>query len=203
SFAIRARSTLNHENELGLLQLGDSMLLTLNYDLLQKQIDGVFDSDGILLYDPWIKKMVYVHYYHNKIIIADSLLQKTQFGKTIDTISFPEIKVASLEKRNQRKMAAPPLLVNKKAAVNNGFLFVQGNLLGKLESEFMWGRASIIDVYDLLDQSYVLSFYVHHNFGEHLIDYIVSERKFIGIFNNTLIVYELQGDAFDRNPQPP
>ena len=199
TFVIRARSTQNNENELGLLQLGDSVPLTLNHDLLQKQIDGVFDTDGILLYDPWIKKVVYVHYYHNKIIIADSLLQETEFGKTIDTISFPQIKVASLEKRNQRKMAAPPLLVNKRAAVDKGYLFVQGNLLGKNESKSMWNKASIIDVYDLRDQSYVFSFYIGHNDGKRLEDFTVCYGKFIGIFDNMLIVFEIHREALPRN----
>jgi len=197
TFAIRARSTQNNENELGLVRLGDSIPLSLKPDLLQKQVDGVFDTDGALLHDPVSNLVVYVHYYHNKIILADTLLQRTRYGRTIDTISFPQIKVATLQKSDQRKLAAPPLIVNKRAAVSNGLLFVQGNLLGRNESEFMWKRASIIDVYDLIDLSYVLSFYVHHTRGEHLKDFLVAEGNFIGIFDQTLVLYKLQGPSFD------
>ncbi|KAB5488927.1 hypothetical protein FOT42_009965 [Flagellimonas hadalis] len=198
SFAIRARSTQNNENELGLVRLGDSIPLSLKPDLLQKQVDGVFDTDGVLLHDLVSNQVVYVHYYHNKIILADTLLQTTRYGRTIDTIRFPQIKVATLQKSNQRKMAAPPLIVNKRAAVGNGLLFVQGNLLGRNESEFMWNRASVIDVYDLMDLSYVLSFYVHHIRGEPLKDFLVSEGNFIGIFDQTLVTYKLQGPPFDN-----
>lgn len=197
TFAIRARSTLNNENELGLVRLGDSIPLLLKPDLLQKQVDGVFDTDGVLLHDALSNQVVYVHYYHNKIILADTLLQRTSFGQTIDTISFPNIKVATLQKNDQRKMAAPPLIVNKRAAVHNGLLFVQGNLLGRNESRFMWKRASVIDVYDLMDQSYVLSFYVHHFQGKPLKDFLVAEGNFIGIFDKTLVTYKLQGSPFD------
>ncbi|MBA4744685.1 MauE/DoxX family redox-associated membrane protein [Muricauda sp. TY007] len=197
TFAIRARSTQNNENELGLVRLGDSIPLSLKPDLLQKQVDGVFDTDGVLLHDPLSNQVVYVHYYHNKIILADTLLQRTRYGRTIDTISFPQIKVATLQKNNQRKMAAPPLIVNKRAAVHNGLLFVQGNLLGRNESEFMWKRASVIDVYDLMDVSYVLSFYVQHFRGKPLKDFLVAEGNFIGIFDQTLVTYKLQGPSFD------
>eukprot|EP01136_Pigoraptor_vietnamica_P002416 Opistho-1_new@30363 len=162
-----------------------------NPALLQKQIDGRFDTDGVLNYDPYTNQLVYIYYYRNQYIVADSKLNLIHRGNTIDTTTKANIKVAFIKDRNEKKFSAPPMTVNKNAYVYKGLLFVNSALMGKYESEKMWKQASIIDVYDYKNRSYVVSFYVYNIDGERLTDFAVQGNNFYGIVGSHLVSYKM------------
>lgn len=170
----------------------------LNSTLLQKQIDGIFDIDGILNYDPYTNQIIYIYYYRNQYLVADSKLNLLYRGKTIDTISKAQIKVAYNKARNERKLAAPPLTVNKNATVYKGLLFVNSTLIGKFEDEKMWKQASIVDVYDLKHGSYLVSFYVYNVDGERLGRFAVEGNTFFGLIGTHLVSYKLSDIVIKR-----
>lgn len=180
----------NAENILGTYSFG-SHHVKLNPLLLQKQIDGIFDTDGILNYDPYSNKLVYIYYYRNQYIVADSKLKLLYRGNTIDTISKAQIKVVYNKSRDERKLAAPPLTINKNAHVYKGLLFVNSTLMGKFEDEKMWKQASIVDVYDLHNRSYLVSFYVYNINGERLNSFIVQGNRFYGLIGTHLVSYKM------------
>jgi len=64
SIAIRAHD-LKLENVLGKIQ-EVAPILTLAPDLLQKQIDGVFCTDGMLRYNETLHQLIYTYYYRNE-----------------------------------------------------------------------------------------------------------------------------------------
>jgi uncharacterized membrane protein YphA (DoxX/SURF4 family) len=165
--------------------------IQLNPTLLQKQIDGIFDTDGILNYDPYTDQLVYLYYYRNQYIVADSKLKFLHRGNTIDTISKAQIKVAFNKDRNEKKLSAPPLTVNKNAYLYNGLLFVNSALMGKYETEKMWSQASIVDVYDVNNRSYVVSFYVYNIDGKRLSHFAVQGTHFYGLVGTHLVSYSL------------
>ncbi|WP_291131204.1 MauE/DoxX family redox-associated membrane protein [Flavobacterium sp. UBA7682] len=162
-----------------------------NPALLQKQIDGRFDTDGVLNYDPYTNQLVYIYYYRNQYIVADSKLNLIHRGNTIDTTTKANIKVAFIKDRNEKKFSAPPMTVNKNAYVYKGLLFVNAALMGKYESEKMWKQASIIDVYDYKNRSYVVSFYVYNIDGERLTDFAIQGNNFYGIVGSHLVSYKM------------
>jgi hypothetical protein len=180
----------NAENILGTYSLV-SNTVKLNPTLLQKQIDGIFDTDGMLNYDRYTDQIVYLYYYRNQYIVADSKLHLLHRGNTIDTISRAQIKVAYNNARNERKLAAPPLTVNKNAHVYKGLLFVNSALMGKFEDEKMWKQASIVDVYDLKNRSYLVSFYVYNIDAERLGRFAVEGNTFFGLIGTHLVSYKL------------
>jgi uncharacterized membrane protein YphA (DoxX/SURF4 family) len=191
TLAIRSNDNSKGESQLGSLYFGNKSEAHFNVNLLQKQIDGIFDVDGMLHYDKDLQKLVYVYLYRNQFIVADKTLHLNNRGKTIDTISRAQIKVADVKSRHERKLAAPPLTVNKSSAVCKNLLFVNSALLGKYEPAEMWKEASIIDIYDLNTQSYQGSFYIYNIGKEKLKNFFVQDNNFYGFIGQYLVHYKL------------
>lgn len=160
--------------------------------LLQKQIDGIFDTDGMLQYNEEQGSIVYVYYYRNEIRIADKKGNLKSSQHTIDTISRAAIKVANLKGGNRRKMAAPPPIVNAVSASKNNLLFVQSKVPGLYENEAIWKNAAIIDVYNLKKKTYVLSFPIFETDGKKLRSLFVTTTHLYAIIGTELRMYELK-----------
>ncbi|WP_243230530.1 hypothetical protein [Flavobacterium pectinovorum] len=163
-----------------------------NPSLLKQQIDGIFDTDGILVFDPKKQRMVYVYYYRNEFIVADKELTLKYRGHTIDTITQAKIKIAYLNKNTSRKMAAPPLTVNAHAALCENLLFVHSNIQGQFEEEQLWKNAYIMDVYDLKKHRYLLSFAIYKVGDKKLRALYVTASHLYALMDNELVVYELR-----------
>lgn len=191
TLAFRSNNNTNGESILGSLHFGNEPKVHLNPNLLQKQIDGIFDVDGALHYDKSLGKLVYTYLYRNEFIIANASLNLSYRGKTIDTISKAQIKVVDVTSRKERKLAAPPLLVNKTSAVCENLLFVNSALPGKYEPLEMWKEASIIDIYNLSTHSYQGSFYIYHIKKEKLKNFFVLGDNFYGFIGKHLVHYKL------------
>ncbi|MBC5862834.1 MauE/DoxX family redox-associated membrane protein [Flavobacterium turcicum] len=191
TLAIRSNNNESGESVLGSLYFGDKSKTYFNSKLLQKQIDGIFDVDGTLHFDKDIQKLVYVYLYRNQFIVADKDLKLNNRGKTIDTISQAQIKVRAVESRNEIKLAAPPLIVNKTSALYRNLLFINSALLGQYEPKEMWNDASIIDIYDINTNSYQGSFYVYNIKNEKLKNFSVVDNNFYGFIGSRLVHYKL------------
>jgi uncharacterized membrane protein YphA (DoxX/SURF4 family) len=191
TLAIRSNDNLKGESQLGSLHFGNKSEAHFNVNLLQKQIDGIFDVDGMLHYNKDLQKLVYIYLYRNQFIVADKTLNLNNRGKTIDTISKAQIKVVNVASRQERKLAAPPLIVNKTSAVCKNLLFVNSALLGKYEPTEMWKEASIIDIYNLNTNSYQGSFYIYNINKEQLKNFFVLNDNFYGFIGQYLVHYKL------------
>ena len=162
-----------------------------NNAILQKQVDGIFDVDGKLLFDTSTKKGVYLYSYRNQFSIFDKDLNLLDRGQTIDTLSQAQIKIAEVHHGGQRKLSAPALVVNHSAAVHRNLLFVHSGILGRFEPEEMWSVASIIDVYDLKDRSYLTSFYVHDMDQKKMNNFVVEGNRLYALAGTKIALYEL------------
>ena len=130
-------------------------------EVFQKQKDGIFDTDGTLQYSDKMQKIIFTYYYRNQYIIAENNLKVMARPHTIDTTVHAKLKVVKLEKSGDIKLSAPPYTVNRNTSVIGKLLFVNSMLRGKYEDEKVWKNATVIDVYDIAKQTYVLSFYVY------------------------------------------
>ena len=180
----------------------NSNRVNLNAALLQKQIDGRFDTDGVLNYDPYTNQLVYIYYYRNQYIVADSQLNLIHRGNTIDTTTKANIKVAYLKDKKIKKFSAPPMTVNKNAYAYKGLLFVNAALMGKFESEEMWKQASIVDVYDYVNRRYIVSFYVYNIDGKKLTDFAVQGNNFFGLVGSPLVSYKMSNIVINQYAKP-
>ncbi len=193
--AIRTRDTPKQENTLGIIEFGDRVKVQLGPELLQKQIDGVFDTDGSLHYSPALQKLVYVYYYRNQFIVADPQLKLSYRGNTIDTNSVAKLKIAYLPKEGIRQFSAPPFTINASSAVFENLLFIHSNLEGKFESQKMWEQASVIDVYDVVENSYQFSFYVYHHNDQKMRSFVITDSHLFALIDDQIVAYSL-GNLF-------
>ncbi|WP_281335960.1 DoxX family protein [Flavobacterium eburneipallidum] len=203
ALAIRTRDVRKRENTLALITLGNRFKTKLAPELLQKQIDGVFDTDGSLHYSSSLQKLVYVYYYRNQFIITDHQLKLSYRGQTIDTNSRAKIKIAYLPKEGIKQFSAPPFTVNASSSVFKNLLFVHSNVEGKFESQKLWSQASVIDVYDIVENSYQFSFYVYHLNHQKMRNFIVTDSYLYALIDDQIVAYSL-GNLFknkSRNSQ--
>lgn len=188
SIAIRGQQKNTGENLMGALYFNNNVRIKYNPDILEKQIDGIFDTDGTFEYSNGLKRFVYTYYYRNQYIVTDDKLNVNYRGNTIDTTTKAKLKVIKIKLSGDTKLGAPPYMVNKNTAVFNNLLFVNSSLKGRFESEEVWDQASIIDVYDISKNEYVSSFYIY-NIGK-------SKMKYFLVTDSNL--YAISGLVLQR-----
>jgi len=192
TFLFRSQRAVNGEHVLGKLNVSDSTNFELYDEALQKQIDGVFDTDGQLVTDAKTNQGVYTYYYRNQYLVYQPLANRFVKGKTIDTTTLAKIKVTTLT-NGEKKMGAPPQKVNSKTYAYNGLLYIKSELMGKNEPRSMWKQASIIDVYDYNKNEYQYSFYAYDHQGDKIKEYAVNDSYFFGLVGNSLVRYVFLG----------
>jgi len=176
----------------------DDLDVKLAPNLLTKQIDGYFDTNGILQYNSFLKRIIYTYYYRNQYVVATPSLLPEPTGKTIDTVSIARIKVAYSEGDKIGKLASPPYIVNKGVSTFGKYLFINAAMTGRFEPVAMWKRASVVDVYNLIDYSYVFSFYLPDKSEKKVSQFKVDDNRVIVICGKYLQVYQLQTDYYER-----
>ncbi|WP_179021841.1 MauE/DoxX family redox-associated membrane protein [Winogradskyella forsetii] len=192
SLSILTTSTKTNTNTLGILKSKkDSLTLSLYPSILKQQINGTFDTDGLLLWDEQKQNIIYVYYYRNQYLVADKQLSKSTEGKTIDTISKAQIDVAYYPKKEEYKIGKS-VIVNRFASIYGNNLYVNTDRLGKYEEEDILISASIIDQYDIRDNSYIQSFYFYHQPNEKLKEFKVDNDRIIGLVDNQLWIYKIK-----------
>lgn len=199
TFAIRARDSKTNENVLGLLEISPPFTVQLSKNALIKQVDGVFDTDGMLLYNEQLDKIIYTYYYRNQFIVSDTKLTQKVIGKTIDTISKAQLKVSYVSSKKRKTISAPPLTVNKATATYGNYLFVHSGLMGRFEPEDTWKRSSVIDVYDLVNNTYVFSFYVPNRDKDYLSEFLIHKDQLIALMGNYIMSYRMDTKLFDSS----
>ena len=174
--------------------------IDLNTHILEKQIDGVFCTDGILIYNKELNQVIYIYFYRNQFIGMDTSLKVLYKGNTIDTVSYANIKISSIKSENKNTLSSRPILVNKKVASFNDRLYIQSGLLADNENSEESTKNSVIDVYSLNDQQYLFSFYIPKYKGENLNYFAVYQDRIVTINNRNLVVYkiDLQNKALDH-----
>ncbi|HWW40883.1 hypothetical protein [Pedobacter sp.] len=185
---------------LRVVQAGQNKLVTYKTDsagfrmpanLLEKQVDGIFCTDGNLVKVPNSKKVIYVYYYRNQFLCADDNLNLLYKGKTIDTVSRAHIKVDYIKSLNETTISSPPLYVNKQSAANEKYLFVHSALMADNEVAESLDKVSVIDVYAVKDGKYQFSFYLPDFRGNKIRDFRVYGQSLYALYDHYLYKYQL------------
>lgn len=188
---LRGQSGKTKQSVLGLLDVSkDSAFLKTNFNLLEKQVDGVFDSDGMLRYSPENQKILYTYFYRNQYLVADKNLELLHRGTTIDTTTVAKIQTQQL-KTGAHKMRAPDVSVNSRGVVHHNLLFNISNIMGQGESHKQWKQAVVVDVYDYELNQYIGSFYIEDVGAQKLSDMVVTNKFLYGLFGNELVRFAL------------
>lgn len=181
----------------------DSSYIHYASDILEKQVDGVFCTDGMLHHNREMNILVYIYYYRNQFICMDTNLNLLYKGNTIDTISQAKIKVAEIQSNNSITLASPPFLVNKKSCVYGNWLFINSNLIADNEDKRTFQKSNVIDVYNLKARgTYEFSFYISHYQGHKMKGFQVLKDRLFAIHDRYLLSYQLDS-IFSREFNSP
>lgn len=195
--AFRAQGLKSSNNILGIFTFTDSLQVQYAPNLLQKQIDGFFDTDGMMHYDSKLQKLVYIYYYRNQFLVADKNGNLKYRGNTIDTTSKAKLKVTFIKETGQRKIASLPSTVNQLTAVSCNLLFINSKLIGRFESKKMWKQAAIVDVYDLERNIYLSSIYIYDVNGAKVQSMLISGNNLFAIIGHHVHKYRLGKKIFN------
>jgi len=196
-FGFRQLDKKKNLNVLGILQDGNPMKVS-RAELLIRQTDGIFDTDGLLIYSEQLDKLIYSYYYRNTFVVADAKNLQSNFqGKTIDTVSWANIKIAKEDSSRVHSMIGLPPYIQKWNSTWGKYLFVSSERLGKYESEDALKNAIIVDVYNLRDRSYEFSFYLYNQGKEKVQKFKVYRNLLVGLTNNYVVLYKLDETTFD------
>lgn len=185
-FRAQEKNTLH--NIIGTFTVKDSLLVHYAPQLLEKQIDGFFDTDGMLSIDRPSQKVIYTYYYRNQFIVADKNLENIKRSNTIDTTTMAKLKIAHIKETGQRKIASLPATVNQVTVARNNLLFINSKIIGRFEPKSMWKEASIIDIYDIEKNIYLSSIYI----------YDVGKSKVKALWVDTKYLYALIGQELHK-----
>lgn len=189
-FLFRSQRAINGEHVLGRMHVKDSTTFELYDYALQKQIDGLFDTDGQLVTDSKTNQGIYTYYYRNQYLVYQQNTDSFSKGKTIDTTTVAKIAVTTLA-NGEKKMGAPPHKVNSKTYAYNGSLYIKSELIGKNEPRSMWQQASVIDVYEYNKNEYKYSFYAYDSKKDKIKSFAINEKYFFGLVSNSLVRYQI------------
>ncbi|TDE29398.1 hypothetical protein E0I61_09575 [Flavobacterium ranwuense] len=187
--SFRTQKPYTGENIIGIAKGNDSLGIKYNPLVLQKQMDGIFDTDGTMQYSEALHKLVYTYYYRNEYIIMNENLTVAQRGNTIDTTTKAKLKVVKMKQSGDTKLGAPPYMVNRHTTISKNLLFVNSLLRGKYESAAVWKNATAVDVYDISKQTYVLSFYVYDEEGFRMKNFFATDAAIYIISGHYLLKY--------------
>lgn len=190
------------DGKTGVSMLGTISLDTPHYrfntDILKKQVDGIFCTEGIMKYNNRRNKLYYVYRYRNGIMEIDPMLNLTNYGHTIDTIQMAKISIDTIDSEGSTTFSKPPVQVNKRIATEGNLLFVNSAVLARNEASTAHTNADVIDVYDLRDMSYRFSFYLHKYRGrEEIRDLALTDNKLVVLFESHMQVYRLVDKYFE------
>jgi hypothetical protein len=187
NIALRLTSLTKKQNTIATYNLMEKRLLKQNITLLKTQLDGVFDTDGMLHYNALYNQLHYIFYYRNQFISTNKNVQLIAQGKTIDTVAIASITVSAMS-TGDKQISKPPLVVNKATAVYKNLLFIKSDRIGRFEDKTMLKDASIVDVYDLSDNQYLGSMYIYHIDGNKMRSFKVIDNKLYALSGKFLSV---------------
>jgi hypothetical protein len=198
SFVLRTYDNGKQSNTLTRIS-SDSPRVNANLQAITKQVDGFFCTDGELLFDKQLHKILYLYYYRNSFIVLDTLLSDNKVRHTIDTNGFTKIQVVTSSDQQSSTFSKPPVMVNRQGAIFNGRLFVWSNIMADNEDEKQFDNSSTFDIYSLSNNQYLGSFYIPNFRGLKLLSFTIAENRFIGLYDHFLISCSMRNPLFVSN----
>lgn len=163
--------------------------IKLNKTSLKNQINGTFDTDGLLIWNKENNHFLYSYYYRNEVIVLDTMMNELYHLNSIDTITTAQIDMAYYAKTDQYKIGPRTIRVHEYSATYGDKLYIYSRRFGKYEEEI--SGTSIIDVYDYPSKSYLYSFYLYHLPQEKLRNFRVFKNHIVAVVDKELYFYEL------------
>jgi len=160
--------------------------------ILEKQADGLFCTDGALHAQPDSNRLVYIYSYRNQFICLDTNLRVRYSARTIDTVSHVQFTVSKIPSQKAVTFSSPPSFVNEQSCVNGNYLFVHSALPADNEDAELFRTGAAIDVYSLVDGSYLFSFYLPDYRNKKMRDFRVFGNTLVALYDHYVYTYTLK-----------
>lgn len=190
SFAVRSVTAKTRENILMKISL-DSPFLEKNPEALQKQVDGLFCTDGWLKYDKQTGGIVYLYAYRNEYIALDTNLNIQFRANTIDTNTTAKITIANTTDKGNYIFSSPPTFVNAGCDIYEGRLYILSALRADNEKKTSFRKNNTIDVYSIKQKKYLGSIYIPRYNGQSIREFIVLNRRIVALYEHYLCIYNI------------
>jgi len=125
------------------------------------------------------------------LLVMNQNINEHLSQNTIDTTSIAKIQTTTLSD-GRNKMSAPSYRVNKLQTIYKKYLFNNSDLMGKNESRKKWKSASIIDIYNIENRSYVGSVYIADRNDKKISGLMVTEDHLYAIIGTEIISYSFR-----------
>lgn len=182
---------------LGAVQNSNGYLeLEMRDQILTPQAEGLFDSDGNLLWNKKHEKFLYIYRYRNTYEVINRNFSHHFSGQTIDTIRNAILDVSYYKSTGQHVLGAKSVVVNRSNATDGDYLFIESDRLGKYGDEDLQQVSNIIDVYNIMNSHYEFSFYIYHERGQHLTDFAISGDLLVAIIGKNILIFKLKPEYF-------
>ncbi len=191
SFAIRTYDKTLQQNILAKISI-DSPRITYAPYAIEKQIDGIFCTDGMLHYDPVSARLTYVYFYRNQFVSVDTSMNVIYRGEMIDTVSNAKIQIDKIKSADQALIGPSTMTVNGLSCVSDNLLFVNSALMADNEDPKVFDSNAVFDVYDLRDGQYNFSFYLSGIERKKTYSLRVFDKTLVIIQDHYLITYNLE-----------
>lgn len=192
SFAVRAVNAANRENMLVKVQ-ADSPYVTLATNILKKQVDGIFCTDGELKYDKVSRRLIYMYYYRNQYLLLDTNLHIIKSCRTIDTTTVAKISIANTSGQGNFTLSSPPAFVNITSCLNGDKIYIRSALAGDNEGMSVMNKSNPVDVYAVTG-NYIRSLYIPKQQEESIKEMCILKNKLIALYPHSIMVYNLPQD---------
>ena len=192
---IRTMNASTQRYALGIIEKTDSFQIHLDTTVLQAQVDGVFDVDGMLAKNNDSPQLGYFYFYRNQFMVMDSQLNTIQRQRTIDTVQTAQI--TTTEQKGMHQMKSPPWVSNRSGNLHGSLFLLQSDRLGRNEPKDILDKASIIDVYDHQGGTYEFSFYIDDIDKAKLREFALENGILVALIGNRLAVFRTVEDYFD------
>jgi len=163
-----------------------------NPPILQKQLDGVFCTDGELIFSAKLKSLVYVYLYRNQFLYIDTNLTILYKGKTLDTNSVAKLNIDTINSIKALTYLTPPLLINTQPCVDSNRLFIHSTLLSSNENIVHFKNASVIDCYSLKNGNYLYSFYLPDFNNTKVENFTIYRNRLFALYGQFLVAFHFQ-----------
>ncbi|MDF0716984.1 hypothetical protein PY092_12550 [Muricauda sp. 334s03] len=195
---VRTQSASTQKSTLGIIKKTSEFQVLLDTTILQQQVDGIFDVDGIMVKSPDGQHTGYVYYYRNEFMLMDSELGQLNRQRTIDTVQSAQIQVAKENRKGMVQMKSPSLLVNKAACLSEDLMLIESDRLGKNDNLDGLEQSTIIDVYNHKKRTYEFSLHLDHIKKEKVKEFSLYHGQLMALIGNQLSVYKTVDHYFKK-----
>lgn len=160
---------------------------------LEKQVDGVFCTDGKLCYNSNQSRALYTYYYRNQFMLIDSNAKLIRKINTIDTISKAQLRVAQIKKRDyiNSMLSSPAVQVNKNGCLSGDLVFIESARKAENEPKELFEHSTVIDVYSISRNRYLFSFYLPMHAKGHVKDFAVHNKTIVALYKDQILTFQL------------